>query len=347
MKNKKFLPIPVLILIAVVFGLAVLGEGGYIAVKKIEKYRNKIIFQENILEKAVNVLSGQQGELEKIKEELKSAQKDTAKKTKDLEKTITAEKEKRTAETKSLEEKINQAEIKSVATESATKAREESAQNKISALEEKISQTKTYNLSSIISEWRPLIANVECQFRYSDTGRLYQTSSGSGIAIKFGNTPSAILTNKHVLIDINGYGADSCSAKLLDSSELLTSSDIRSSTKGYDLGYIYINSPSDYFQNLTSNFPSLCSQKPSLGDEIVVLGYPSIGSKNGLTATEGIVSGFDGNYFITSAKVEQGNSGGAAILLKDNCLLGVPTFVTLGKVESLARILDIWTAVEK
>ena len=347
MKNKKFLPIPVLILIAAVFGVAVLGEGGYIAAKKIEKYRNKIILQENILERTINVLSGQQGELEKIKEELKSAQKDTAKKTKDLEKTITAEKEKRTAETKSLEEKINQAEIKSVATESARKAQEESAQNKIFALEEKISQTKTYSLSSIISQWRPLIANVECQFKYSDTGRLYQKSSGSGIAIKFGNTPSAILTNKHVLIDINGYGADSCSAKLLDSSELLTSSDIRSSTKGYDLGYIYINSPSDYFQNLTSNFPSLCSQKPSLGDEIVVLGYPSIGSKNGLTATEGIVSGFDGNYFITSAKVEQGNSGGAAILLKDNCLLGVPTFVTLGKVESLARILDIWTAVEK
>ena len=188
---------------------------------------------------------------------------------------------------------------------------------------------------------------MECQFRYSDTGRLYQKSSGSGIAIKFENTPSAILTNKHVLIDSSGYGADSCSAKLLDSNETLSSSDIRSSTKEYDLGYIYINNPSDYFKNLTSSFPTLCSQKPSLGDEIVVLGYPSIGSKNNLTATEGIVSGFDGNYFITSAKVEQGNSGGAAILLKDNCLLGIPTFVTLGKVESLARILDIWTAVEK
>ena len=74
--------VKVLILIAAVFGLAVLGEGGYIAVKKIEKYRNKIIFQENILEKAVNVLSGQQGELEKIKEELKSAQKTPPKKRK-------------------------------------------------------------------------------------------------------------------------------------------------------------------------------------------------------------------------------------------------------------------------
>jgi len=331
---------PVLILIAAIFGAAVLGEGGYIAAKKIEKYKAKIILQENILEYAVDALSAQQKELEKIKEELNVAQKGLDKKTKDLEKTITAE-------TKNLEERINRAEMKSAAVESARKAQEESAQNKISALEEKISQTKTYSLSSIISNWRPLIANVECQFRYSDTGRLYQKSSGSGIAIKFGNTPSAILTNKHVLFDNNGYGADSCSAKLLDSDETLSSSDIRSSAKEYDLGYIYINNPSDYFKNLTSNFPALCSQKPSLGDEIVVLGYPSIGSKNNLTATEGIVSGFDGNYFITSAKVEQGNSGGAAILLKDNCLLGIPTFVTLGKVESLARILDIWTAVEK
>lgn len=338
---------PVLILIASVFGLAVLGEGGYIAAKKIEKYKDKIILQESVLERTASILSSQQEELEKIKEKLNIAQKGLDKKTRDLEKTIAAEKEKRTAETKSLEEKIKQAEIKSVATESARKAQEESAQNKISALEEKISQTKTYSLSSIISQWRPLIANVECQFKYSDTSRLYQKSSGSGIAIKFGNTPSAILTNKHVLIDSNGYGADSCSAKLLDSNEILASSDIRSATKEYDLGYIYINNPGDYFKNLTSNFPSLCSQKPFLGDEIVVLGYPSIGSKNGLTATEGIVSGFDGNYFITSAKVEQGNSGGAAILLKDNCLLGIPTFVTLGKVESLARILDIWTAVEK
>jgi len=338
---------PVLILIAAILGAAVLGEGGYIAAKKIEKYKAKIILQENILKYAVDALSAQQKELEKIKEELNIAQKGLDKKTKSLEKTIAEEKEKRTAETKNLGDMIKQAEMKSAAVESARKAQEESAQNKISALEEKISQTKTYSLSSIISDWRPLIANLECQFRYSNTGRIYQKSSGSGIAIKFKNTPSAILTNKHVLTDSNGYGADSCSAKLLDSDETLASSDIRSSSTGYDLGYIYINNPSDYFKNLTSSFPALCSQKPSLGDEIVVLGYPSIGSKNNLTATEGIVSGFDGNYFITSAKVEQGNSGGAAILLKDNCLLGIPTFVTLGKVESLARILDIWTAVEK
>ena len=273
---------PVLILIAAILGTAVLGEGGYIAAKKIEKYKTKIILQENILKYAVDALSAQQKELEKIKDGLNIAQKGLDKKTKDLEKTITTE-------TKNLEERINRAEMKSAAVESARKAQEESAQNKISALEEKISQTKTYSLSSIISDWRPLIANLECQFRYSNTGRIYQKSSGSGIAIKFKNTPSAILTNKHVLTDSNGYGADSCSAKLLDSDETLASSDIRNSSTRYYPRYIFIN----------------------------------------------------------SEKVEEGNSGGAAILLKDNCLLGIPTFVTLGKVESLARILDIWTAVEK
>ena len=37
--------VKVLVLIAAVFGLVSLGEGGYITAKKIEKYKNKIILQ--------------------------------------------------------------------------------------------------------------------------------------------------------------------------------------------------------------------------------------------------------------------------------------------------------------
>ena len=44
-------------------------------VKKTEKYKNEIIIQEKVVEKAVGVLSNQQKELEKIKEELNLAQK--------------------------------------------------------------------------------------------------------------------------------------------------------------------------------------------------------------------------------------------------------------------------------
>lgn len=347
MKKINFLQKKIFVSAIIALGTGMVFVDGYFIIQEIQNYKKEIITQRNTLREIINTTSFQQEELEILKEKLETTQNINSAKSKELEKTIATEKEKRVIETKNLEEKIQQAELKSVATESIRKALEESSQKKISTLEEKVSQTKTYNVASIISKWRPIIANVDCQFKYSNTGRLYQENSGSGILLKFGNTPGLILTNKHVITDEGGYGAYSCSAKLPDSSELITSSDTRSSAKGYDLGYIYINESNPYLQTLTSTFPSLCSQKPSLGDEIVVLGYPSIGSKENVTATEGIVSGFDGNYLITSAKVEQGNSGGAAILLKDNCLLGIPTFVTLGKVESLARILDIWIAVDK
>lgn len=347
MKKITFLQKKIFVSIITTLGTSAIFTGGYFTLQEIQNYKKEIVTQGNTLKAIINTVTFQQEELEILKEKLETTQNINSAKSKELEKTIATEKENRAIETKNLKEKIQQVEIKSIATESIRKAQEEIAQKKISTLEEKVSQTKTYNVASIISKWRPIIANVECQFRYSDTGRLYQENGGSGIVLKFGNTPGLILTNKHVITDNGGYGAYSCSAKLPDSNELITSSDTRSSAKGYDLGYIYINEPNSYLQTLTSTFPSLCSQKPFLGDEIVVLGYPNIGSKENVTATEGIVSGFDGNYLITSAKVEQGNSGGAAILLKDNCLLGIPTFVTLGKVESLARILDIWIAVDK
>jgi len=75
------------------------------------------------------------------------------------------------------------------------------------------------------------------------------------------------------------------------------------------------------------------------------LGYPTVGSRQDITATEGIISGFDGNYFITSAKVEEGNSGGIAVSVKEDCYLGIPTYAEIGNVESLARILDFTVIV--
>ena len=45
-------------------------------------------------------------------------------------------------------------------------------------------------------------------------------------------------------------------------------------------------------------------------------------------------------YIKTSAKIEHGSSGGVAI--KDSgCVVGIPTFVEQGSVESIGRILDL------
>lgn len=95
-----------------------------------------------------------------------------------------------------------------------------------------------------------------------------------------------------------------------------------------------------YAKNFTSN--TYC-KSTGIGDHISILGYPGVGGSS-LTATDGIVSGFEydeGTRFIkTSAKIDHGNSGGVAI--KDSgCILGIPTFVETGRAESIGRILDL------
>lgn len=92
-----------------------------------------------------------------------------------------------------------------------------------------------------------------------------------------------------------------------------------------------------------------CDKNPLQGDSIAILGYPSYGTNAGTfmsvisqidpTVTEGIISGQDGIYLTTSAKIEHGNSGGLVIDEKNDCYVGIPTAAVAGEIESLGRIL--------
>jgi len=108
-------------------------------------------------------------------------------------------------------------------------------------------------------------------------------------------------------------------------------------------------------KNLLSldTFPKICvSNELKIGEELVVLGFPDVsglgiealGSTAKFTATEGIVSenvNSASYYFNTSAKIEYGNSGGGAFIKSSGCLAGLPTFVRMGELESLGRILNL------
>ena len=107
-----------------------------------------------------------------------------------------------------------------------------------------------------------------------------------------------------------------------------------------------IEMPKDeYLSSLASTPISNCvdgasnSYNVEIGDKLIILGYPTIGSESGITVTEGIISGIDDKYYITSAKIDHGNSGGAALRIKDGCYLGLPTSSVVGSIESLGRIL--------
>lgn len=204
------------------------------------------------------------------------------------------------------------------------------------------------NLSLVIKKWRPFVSYIECDFRYPD-GSLIYTGSGSGLL--FPSTDSAlILTNRHVISLADKYAAYVCRIQTPDDQQSVTiysseqeqgGSVFQELGKNMDVGAITINQPTPYMIGLTQKLPRpLNCGTPSIGDRVVVLGYPGVGSRQDITATEGIISGFDGDYFITSAKVEQGNSGGVAILVDKDCYLGLPSYAEVGQIESLARILD-------
>ncbi len=227
---------------------------------------------------------------------------------------------------------------KRAAAESARAADAAAARQQIAQLQQNLDASKSPDLAAIITAWRPRVANIRC--RWSNVGNQSVDASGSGVLLTSGAT-ATLTTNKHV-ITYKNVTADSCTVKFPDDpvASVVKEIDINPAMSTVDWGTITLRHPSPYVASLASGITARCATKATVGSAIVILGYPAIGSVNDVTATEGIVSGYDGDYYISSAKVEHGNSGGAAILEKENCYLGMPTFVDVGELETLARILD-------
>lgn len=86
-----------------------------------------------------------------------------------------------------------------------------------------------------------------------------------------------------------------------------------------------------------------CSTTLAAGRKIKIIGYPYTGPYSLPTVTEGIISSWnrvgDTTYYVTSAKIEHGNSGGVAVTDDYRCLVGIPSSVVTGSTESLGMIL--------
>jgi hypothetical protein len=66
-------------------------------------------------------------------------------------------------------------------------------------------------------------------------------------------------------------------------------------------------------------------------------------TKRNLILTEGIISGKSKNGYFTTAKIDTGNSGGLAVAKEDGemCIVGIPTWVSVGELDSLGIIQPI------
>lgn len=205
------------------------------------------------------------------------------------------------------------------------------------------------NLAGIIKKWENRIVRVNCKWYSSTNYSLQLEGYGSGFLSTASNGWSFINTNKHV-VEYDGSIAQDCDIILPNTNETynvyadfenMTMPDI-SFWSGFDFAQITIKNPSA-ITKVAGGEPGMgiCKNGAEIGDDVVILGFPTIGSTESITATEGIISGIETGRYVTSAKIDSGNSGGAAILLKDDCYLGIPTYTNIGSAESLGRILDI------
>ncbi len=154
----------------------------------------------------------------------------------------------------------------------------EDSNSQISKLEEKILANEK-NLVDVVNQWDSYVVSVECDFNSSETGELIFQSNGSGLLTQWENTSIGILTNKHVISALSlgsGEMADNCKIKFPQEDIILNSSNISVLTTDLDWGIIYLNFQSSLVESLMKNPPYLCNTDPDLGDQVLILGYPSI-----------------------------------------------------------------------
>lgn len=199
-------------------------------------------------------------------------------------------------------------------------------------------------------------------------------SSGSGILWTFKEVPYAIVTNYHVVKD-----ADRCVISITNKANSTTGifnikGSIYTFNKNMDAAILAVGSSVSSSSVPVANYNySLaqvrkCTNLMPVGSPIVIIGYPAYAKRDSTitidtvgtvkviyrTVTNGIVSGYDTslpgepNYFV-SAKIDNGNSGGVT-LAKDSdglCMLGLPTWLTVGNYETQGLVQNILNVLPK
>lgn len=297
-----FIQIP--ILISIIVGMLVLGGGGYLGVKQYKEQKIQNIEKQKITtekeQETKSILENQQKQLEEAQQKIE-----------ELNRNSELNKEKAQAQINQLQQELSHPKSPSVITESI--------------------QNNQIDINKLLKT----VVMIACITGYE------KYSIGSGTII---HSVGTIITNAHVvgnekecLIGITINESDPPTFKYVANVKSVLSVDdlallrIIKTTDGSDLPSSF-----DYL-----DYPSCEKTKtPQINDKIYIAGYPGIG-QNTFTLTDGIISGsVKPWHFKTSAKIDEGNSGGAAINEKGQ-LIGVPTYGVVGELESLGYIINL------
>lgn len=204
---------------------------------------------------------------------------------------------------------------------------------------------ENYKLEDVIKEWRPYVVRVTC-ISLDSNGNKKSYSDGSGFLAYDPVKGPSVITNKHVFYTKDGISSNYCDIYFPENKEVVKveKKDRYVSSKGYDKGTLVITQPSEYISNLAKNSITTSrdckTTKPESTDDIVILGYPIGKPKDDISYAQGKIVGYQDKYFVSTATIVSGYSGGVAVSLKDNCYLGIPTYSQKDDL-SKSLILDI------
>lgn len=227
----------------------------------------------------------------------------------------------------------------------ATKQQLQTLEDQVAAQKNVSAPATVLSLAKIKKEWSPRVVRIVCwNTDYISIASGVLTRMDFSSIGKSANA-STLITNKHAITDsVSGSVYTHCKFQVSDSDKVLN----------FDAGAGQVSASYDvaYFPSSTTNPPQgggtsmkVCNPTDAVvGDSVAILGYPANGgtgaASKAITLTAGIISSYDGDYYVTDAKIDHGNSGGAAVLIRKDCYLGIPTWVEAGGFESLGRILS-------
>lgn len=185
-------------------------------------------------------------------------------------------------------------------------------------------------------------------YALNEDNELENFSSGSGVMI---NSSGMILTNHHVTIsedDFDGTERDSayiiCLTEEIDREpECKYTAKLIASDKDLDVALLKIENISGYSNKSVFSFLNLnTTDSTSVNDEVVTLGYPTIGGST-ITITKGVISGketkYNKSWLKTDAIISYGSSGGAAIDSKAG-IIGITSESHSDTLGSLGYIIN-------
>jgi len=226
--------------------------------------------------------------------------------------------------------------------------------------------TQEQALALIRKNILPSIVRIDCSSK--DGGPI--TRIGSGLYYLSNGTPM-VATNAHVILGDDGqyhgcnvYFPRPSDGTFYDSSYIAGTPALYHETEAYmggekidglDFAQLPLTAANNDAQGVPYPFPpiqhdasaeiaKLCRPKAKnihIGETLYLLGYPGTGGDS-LTLTQGVVSGFNGDFnqwIKVSANTAFGNSGGLAIGATDLCEYGIPAQVTLGQGANLGIVL--------